>query len=187
MLASSRNVVSDVAALNRNLAGEPVEVLPWWRVEPFLRQFIQLDDAFFYIIVLILFVVISVGILNTIMMSIFERIREFGVMMALGTKPRQIVRLVAEEAFVLGLVGIAAGSVLGSALTLYFARNGIDLSSFSSGAAALGITSSRVFAELTPANLLFSNLAVLIVVLLVSVYPAIHAARLRPVEAIRHV
>ena len=69
-----------------------VEILPWWQVEPFLQQFIQIDDAFFYIIVLILFIVISIGILNTIMMSIFERVREFGVMMALGTKPRQIVQ-----------------------------------------------------------------------------------------------
>jgi putative ABC transport system permease protein len=187
LLGSSRQVPAALETLRKDLKGEPVEVLPWWQVEPFLQQFIQIDDAFFYIIVLIFFIVISIGILNTIMMSIFERIREFGVMMALGTKPRQVIKLVVEEAFVLGIVGVVSGSLLGSALTLYFARHGINLSSFSAGAAALGITSSRVYSELTFVNLLYSNLAVLIVVLLVAFYPAIHAARLRPVEALRHV
>ena len=176
LLGSSRQVSASLQALDRSLAGEPVEILPWWKVEPFLQQFIQIDDDFFYIMVLIFFVVISVGILNTMMMSIFERVREFGVMMALGTKPRQIIKLVVEEAFALGMVGIAAGTLLGSALTQYFARHGIDLSSFSAGAAALGITSSRVYSELTTANLLYSNLAVLAVVLLVALYPAVHAA-----------
>jgi putative ABC transport system permease protein len=187
LLNSSRQVGPDLEMLKASLTDVPVEILPWWQVEPFLQQFIQIDDAFFYIIVLIFFIVISIGILNTIMMSIFERVREFGVIMALGVKPRQIVKLVVEEALALGLVGIAAGSLIGSALTRYFARHGMNLSSFSAGAAALGITSSRVFSELTAANLVYSNLAVLIVVLLVSLYPAFHAARLRPVEAIRHV
>lgn len=187
LLGNSRHVAADLQTLKNTLAGEPVEVLPWWQIEPFLQQFITLDDAFFYVIVLILFVVISIGILNTIMMSIFERVREFGVMMALGVKPRQIVRLVVEEALALGLIGVAIGSLLGSAATLYFAREGINLSSFSEGAAAIGITSSRFYSELTVANLLYSNLAVLAVVMLVSLYPAIHASALRPVEAIRHV
>jgi putative ABC transport system permease protein len=187
LLQSSRQVPSALEALQKGLTGAPLEVLPWWQVEPFLQQFIQIDDAFFYIIVLIFFVVISIGILNTIMMSIFERVGEFGVMMALGTKPRQIIKLVVEEALALGLVGIVAGTLIGSALTQYFARHGINLSSFSAGAAALGITTSRVYSELTLANLVYSNLAVFAVVLLVSLYPAFHAARLRPVEAIRHV
>jgi len=187
LLGTSHHVAADLQTLKNALAGQPVEVLPWWQVEPFLQQFITLDDAFFYIIVLILFVVISIGILNTIMMSIFERVREFGVMMALGTKPRQIVLLVVEEACALGLVGLAAGSFLGAAATLYFAKVGINLSSFSEGAAAIGITSSRVYPELSAANLLYSNFAVLVVVLLVSLYPAVHASALRPVEAIRHV
>jgi ABC-type lipoprotein release transport system permease subunit len=187
LLASSRQVPADLETLKADLTGEPVEILPWWQIAPFLQQFIQIDDAFFYIIVLIFFIVISIGILNTIMMSIFERVREFGVMMALGTKPRQIIQLVVQEALTLGLVGIAAGSVIGSALTQYFARHGINLSSFSAGAAALGITSSRVYSELTTANLLYSNLAVFVVVLLVALYPAVHAAGLKPVEAIRHV
>ncbi len=187
LLGSSRQVSPALATLKKDLGSAPVEILPWWQVQPFLQQFIQIDDAFFYIIVLIFFIVISIGILNTIMMSIFERVREFGVMMALGTKPKQIVKLVVEEAFALGLVGVVIGSLLGAAFTLYYARQGINLSSFSAGAAALGITSSRVYSQLTAANLVYSNLAVLVVVVLVALYPAAYAARLQPVEAIRHV
>ncbi len=164
-----------------------MEVLTWYQVEPFLLQFIQLDDAFFYIIVIIFFVVISIGILNTIMMSVFERVREFGVMMALGTKPRQIVKMVVEEAFVLALVGAVIGSAIGISASLYFAHHGMNLSAWAEGAAALGMTSSMVYTKLTAANVVISNLAVLAVVVLVGLYPALHASRLRPVEAIRHV
>ena len=131
-----------------------MEVLPWYVVEPFLRQFIELDDAFFYIIVLILFIVISVGILNTVMMSVFERVREFGVMMALGTKPRQVVRLVVQEAAVLALLGAALGALLGSASTIAFAYTGINLSRYAAGASALGITTTVIHPELTSRNLI---------------------------------
>jgi putative ABC transport system permease protein len=137
--------------------------------------------------VAILFIVISVGILNTILMSVFERVREFGVMMALGTRPRQVVLLVVLEAVVLAIVGIGVGGTLGSLATLYFARAGIDLSSFAEGAASIGITTTVIRSELTAANVVLSNLAVFVLVVLVALYPAVHAARLRPVEAIRHV
>jgi ABC-type antimicrobial peptide transport system permease subunit len=156
-------------------------------VEPFLRQFIELDDAFFYIIVLILFIVISVGILNTVMMSVFERVREFGVMMALGTRPRQVVRLVVQEAAVLALMGAALGALLGSVSLIVFAHTGIDLSRYAAGASALGITTTVIHPELTSRNLIFSDLSVVAVVLLVAFYPAFKAARLRPVEAIRNI
>jgi putative ABC transport system permease protein len=187
LLDSSRAVPAAQQTLERELAGKNVEVLTWYQVEPFLLQFIQLDDAFFYIIVVFFFVVISIGILNTIMMSVFERVREFGVMMALGTKPRQIVKLVVEEAFVLGLVGVLIGSAIGVTASVYYAAAGMNLSSWSEGAAALGMTSTVVYTKLTAANLFFSNFAVLAVVMLVGLYPALYAARLRPVEAIRHV
>ncbi len=187
LLNSSLAVPAAQQALQSKLAGKNVEVLTWYQVEPFLLQFIQLDDAFFYIIVIIFFVVISIGILNTIMMSVFERVREFGVMMALGTKPRQIVKMVVEEAFVLALVGAVIGSAIGISASLYFAHHGMNLSAWAEGAAALGMTSSMVYTRLTAANVVISNLAVLAVVVLVGLYPAMHASRLRPVEAIRHV
>lgn len=187
LLRSSREVPQAVAALGEDLKSAKVEILPWWEVEPFIKQFIEIDDAFFYVIALIFFVVISIGILNTLMMSIFERTREFGVMMALGTKPAQIVRLVMEEAFGLGLVGMAVGGALGSAATLFYAKVGINLGAVSAGAAATGITSSVVYTELTTLNLILSSVAVLIVVLLVALYPALRASRLKPVAAIRYV
>jgi putative ABC transport system permease protein len=187
LLDSSRAVPAAQAALQAKLAGKDVEVLTWYQVEPFLLQFIQLDDAFFYIIVVFFFVVISIGILNTIMMSVFERVREFGVMMALGTKPRQIIKLVVEEAFLLALVGAVIGSAIGVAASVYFASEGMNLSAWAEGAAALGMTSTVVYTKLTAANVVLSNLSVLAVVMLVGLYPAMHASRLRPVEAIRHV
>ena len=187
LLDSSESVAAAQQFLTSRLSGAPVEVLPWYVVEPFLRQFIELDDAFFYIIVLILFIVISVGILNTVMMSVFERVREFGVMMALGAKPRQVVRLVVLEAAVLAVLGVALGALLGSVSTIVFAYTGIDLSRYAAGASALGITTTVIYPELTPRNLIFSDLSVVVVVLLVALYPAIKAARLKPVEAIRHI
>ncbi len=187
LLRSSESVGEAQRFLSARLTGAPVEVLPWYVVEPFLRQFIELDDAFFYIIALILFIVISVGILNTVMMSVFERVREFGVMMALGTKPRQVVRLVMEESSALALVGVVLGAVLGSAATILFAYTGIDLSRYAAGASALGITTTVIRPQLTARNLVVSDLSVVVVVLLVALYPAMKAARLRPVEAIRHI
>ncbi len=187
LLDSSESVGEAQQFLSARLAGAPVEILPWYVVEPFLRQFIELDDAFFYIIVLILFIVISVGILNTVMMSVFERVREFGVMMALGTRPRQVVRLVMQESAALALLGVALGAGLGSVATILFASTGIDLSRYAAGASALGITTTVIHPELTARNLIESDVSVVAVVLIVALYPAIKAAGLRPVEAIRHI
>ncbi len=131
--------------------------------------------------------VIAVGILNTILMSVFERVREFGVMMALGTRPRQVVVLVVLEVGRPALVGIGVGGTLGSLSTLYFAEAGINLLPFAEGAASIGITTTTLYSKLTVANVVLLILAVFLLVVLVSLYPAVHAARLRPVEAIRHV
>jgi putative ABC transport system permease protein len=187
LLKSASGVPQAVRSLQADLRGDEIEILPWWVVEPFIRQFIEIDDAFFYVIALIFFVVISIGIVNTLMMSIFERTREFGVMMALGTKPGQIVRLVVEEAFGLGLVGMATGGALGAGVTLFFAKEGMNLGAVSAGVEATGITSSIVYSRLTAVNLIYSDIAVLVVVLIVALYPAIRASRLRPVDAIRYV
>lgn len=186
LLSSSTQVAAAQQTLARALSGVNVEILPWDVVEPYIKQFIDLDNAFFYVIVLILFIVISVGILNTILMSVFERVREFGIMMSLGMKPRQVVGLVVQEAVVLGLVGLVAGSLLGSALSAYYGSAGMNFANWAEGAAALGMTTAVTYPKLTVANLLSSNLSVLAVVLLVALYPATRAARLRPVEAIRH-
>ncbi len=187
LLQTSQQVDATQQTLAKELTGDDVEILAWSQVEPFLKQFIQLDDAFLYIMGLILFAVISIGILNTILMSVFERVHEFGVMMSLGTKPRQIVGLVMNEALLLGLVGIALGFLLGCGSTLGLATRGVDLSSWAAGTAAIGITSTIVYTKVVIGHVVWGVVAVLGVVLLVALYPAIHASRLEPVQAMRHI
>jgi ABC-type lipoprotein release transport system permease subunit len=186
LLHSSRDVDGTQKELVSRIGGADLEVLAWHQVEPFLKQFIELDDAFIVIIAAILFIVVSIGILNTIMMSVFERVREFGVMMALGTKPAQIVRLVVVEALLLAVVGILLGAAAGGAATVWFGVNGIDLSAWDEGMSIAGITTSVINPVLTAANLIWSGATVLVLVVVVAIYPAARAARLNPIDAIRH-
>jgi ABC-type lipoprotein release transport system permease subunit len=102
--------------LKKDLEPLGYEVFPWQEVMPALSEMIDLDNVFMYVILVIVLVVVSLGILNTMLMSIMERTREFGVMMALGTKPKHMVGLVMLESLLLGVIG----SVMGVTIVLTF-------------------------------------------------------------------
>jgi ABC-type antimicrobial peptide transport system permease subunit len=162
--------------------------MTWDEVAPDLAEFIRLDDASVYIIIIIVFFVVVIGILNTMLMSIFERVREFGIMMAVGTKPRQIVWLVMLESLWIAVVSLVCGIVAGALVTQYCTTHGIDLTRFMGEMSMVGTTLDPIlYAKLTARNIIRSSVIVLFVSLGVAVYPAVKAARLQPVEAIRYV
>ena len=174
-----------VKQLKSGLDPKVYEILSWEDISPMLKQTLDFDRIFFDIILFIVLMVVATGILNTILMGVLERIREFGIMLALGTKRGQIVLMVTLESLFLGLIGITCGLLLGVLASLYFGRQGIDLSIFGTAFESWYV-GSVIYPRLFFRNLWLSSLAVFFISIVASLYPAWKAAKLKPVEAIRH-
>lgn len=167
----------------------PLKALDWDALMPGLRQAIRMDLVSGMISYLILIMVVAFSILNTFLMAILERTREFGVMMAMGARPGRLTRLVLTESTLMTLVGVTTGMVLGSLLTGYFSVHGIDLANFGESSEMLkqyGIP-SRLFPQLTVTSVTAGPAAVSIITLLAALYPALKIRRLKPVDAMGHV
>jgi ABC-type antimicrobial peptide transport system permease subunit len=115
-----------------------------------------------------------------------ERSRELGVMMALGTSPPAVLRMIVYETLVLLAAAALAGYGAGIAAVLYFGRAGIDLSGFFQGYAAIPGLTGIVYPRLMSESLVPPGVALIVIGVLVSLYPAARAARLEPSRAIRH-
>jgi len=173
------------AALKQTL-GDGYEVLRWYDMYPMMKQWVELENAFYYIFLTIVLVIIAAGIMNTVLMSMLERIREFGVMMALGCSRGRLAGMIVIESMLLGLAGIAVGVLSGLALVWYFHAAGIDLSGQMDSMARFYIN-PVVRTEIDTDHLMNTVLSVWIAAMLAALWPAIRAARLEPVEAIHHV
>ncbi len=164
----------------------PLVVLDWNQIMPGLLQSIKVDLVSGLIFYVALIFVVAFSILNTFLMAFLERTREFGVMMAIGTPPGRLGRLLLLESLALTGVGIAAGIVLGSAVTLYFQAHGIDISGANELLERFGIT-GRMYPKLSVLSALTGPLLVLVITGLAAIYPALKIRRLKPVEALTHV
>jgi ABC-type lipoprotein release transport system permease subunit len=177
------------AKLTKTLADHPdddtLTVRAWPQILPLLNAYLEMFDAFIQIWFLVVFVAMGFGILNTTLMAVFERMREFGVLKALGMRPGRIVGGVLLETFYILLLGIVAGNLLGLATCWALSVSGIDLSALAKGVAYAGM--SRIIYPVVLAQDLFqANLVVLSLGLLVCLYPAFKAARMTPVAAMTY-
>ncbi len=172
--------------IHQELNSSDLEVLPWQEISTVLEQWIEFDNGFIYLIVIVVMIVVATGILNTVLMGVLERTREFGILLALGTKRKQILSMVAWESLFLGIIGSFSGAILGIILTIYFAKTGIDLSMFT-GALSSSYLNPYIYPVSEKEHITISIALVLTVSVLVSIYPAWHAANLKPVEAIRSI
>ena len=161
------------------------EIQNWRELLPFQTAYLRILDGFMYIWYLVVFVAMGFGIVNTTLMAVYERMREFGLLKALGMKPWWIVREVLTESLLLLLTGLVIGNLLGLLSVYTLSVRGIDLSAMAAGAEYAGMT-RIIYPALDLKDFLVANLVVLLLGMLVSVYPAAKAAKFTPVEALVH-
>ncbi|MBN2159049.1 MAG: ABC transporter permease [Spirochaetes bacterium] len=188
-IAVSLKHTSDMETVRDQLRGLPeskgLEIMGWDELIPELIQAIVMDKLFGYIFYFILILITAFGVLNTIQMSVFERTRELGIMMSIGTKPSQIVIMVMMESVYISLLGVLLGILIGSGISYYFFLHPFDFSEYQK--------EMEVFAQVTtvfPAKLTLNNVSVtafftFLAGVLFSIAPARRAAKLNPLKAIR--
>lgn len=163
-------------------AGPQLEVLPWTGLDPFLSSMLDLQDGFALVFMVVVFLALSFGLVNTLAMAVFERIREIGLMQALGMRPALILRQVLLESLYLLLLGLALGNAT-AWLTIKPLESGIELSSVARGMEmfAMGAT---LYPALYWRDMLLATVVVLGLGVLASLIPAWRAARLDPIRAL---
>ena len=183
-------VAQAVAGLGAQSALAEAEVKPWNEVVPQLAGIIELMNVYTLVILGIVFLASAAGIANTMLMSTFERRRELGMLLALGSSPGRLGRMVATEAVLLGLLGVALGTALGVFFALLTAGSGFDFAelggteSFEVGFQGVQVA-SRVYPNLHGRDVIAGGVAVLVTALSACVWPMVHISKLEPVEAMR--
>lgn len=186
-VASLKQVAPVKRALQQKLgASDGLAVLDWMEIMPGLLQSIQMDLVSGAIMYLILVIVVAFSIFNTFLMAIFERTREFGVMMAMGTSPLRLMKLVLMESTAMTLLGIGLGMILGTAITLYFQHKGIYIPGTEEIFEQYGIP-DRLYPKLSWITLFAGPLVVFVITFISSIFPALKLRSLKPVEAMNHV
>lgn len=175
-LVMEREKVAEVAG--------SLEVKHWKELMPVIASMIDSADVQIMIMLVIFYVAVATVVLNAMLMNVFERIHEFGIMKALGVSPWQLVALVFSETFILTLCASAVGMLGGWSISSYYQIYGIDLSSMAAITYG-GIAFDPIWrAAVTVEALLYPVLFLFLMAAAAVIYPAVKAAMLRPVKAI---
>jgi len=172
-------------ALRPSLAG--AEIVSWQTSFPELEQALATKGGAMNVFSVIMMFIVGIGILNLLLMAVYERTREIGILGALGLKPSQISILFMLEGVLMGLVGVAVGVALGLLINGVLGQVGMDFSQFSSLTSYTALISGRVYPTWGVDKLLQRGLTVLIISTLAALYPAHDAAQQEPAEALHYV
>ncbi len=163
------------------------EIQSWAESFPELQQAIGTKSGAMLVFSLILFLIAGIGILNLLLMAVYERRREIGLLAALGLPPRQIMLLFILEGALLGVVGSLAGAVLGVTLNGILGVVGIDYSQYANITEYMALISGRVYPTLALNTLLKRALPLILIATLAALYPAREAAQHEPAQALHYV
>ena len=187
-ISDQRNAGHMQQLINRNLHKPELEVLTWEDTQADLAGLIAIDRAGNYLMQFLVGLLIAAGVVNTMLMSVLERTREFGMMMAVGMSPRQVVRMIIIESFWIGIIGLILGIVITSPWYFYMSRHGLDLSTiigedYSAGGVLVDpVLKFRLFKESA-----FAILAsVFFLAMAAGLYPAWKAGRIPPVASLKN-
>ncbi len=163
------------------------ELTSWQASFPELENVINTKSKAMDIFSIIMLVIVGIGILNLLLMAVYERTREIGVLGALGLKPKDISILFVLEGAMMGLVGLTFGTVLGLLLNFMFSKVGFDYSAFTSMTSYTALISGRVYSTLGLEKLGWHSLTVFIIAILAAFYPAYEAAQNEPAKSLHYV
>ncbi len=178
-------LLKDTASTNavvQALQGAKLKVQTWQDLNTLLVEWEQMAQSYIFFFYLIILAITASVIINTLIMSVYERTREIGILSAIGMRGGRILWLFLAESSLLAVGGVIMGVILGLLATYWFNVNGFYIGN-------MGITgmlvSDRIFAKLTMDNVIRLSIMTFIVTLLAGLYPAMMASRMEPVEALR--
>ena len=157
----------------------------WEEIQPLLVFFVELFEQMGWIVYGAVFVAMAFGIANVLLMSVYERIREIGILMAIGMGPRRMVASIVIESVLLTLLGVGIGLAIG-VLAIWLLGDGIDLSRWAEGLTAYGV-GTKIVPVIRSQDLIVPTLVAIVTAVLASLWPALRAVRIRPADAVRHV
>ncbi len=179
-----RNVESLFGSIEA-AAGDGVETLPWNELDTYLGSMLAMMDGFVIVFIVVVFLALSFGLVNTLVMAVFERVREIGLMLALGMTPRSILGQIVTESVLLLVIGLAIGNVAAIA-TIEPLKGGIDVSIVGEGMEMMG-ASSVLYPALYLKDIVMANVIVIVLGFFASLSPAWRASKYDPIRAITKV
>ncbi|MBU2635832.1 MAG: ABC transporter permease [Bacteroidetes bacterium] len=183
------NNVEKVETIKETLAGRlgsSYEVMSYVDIIPAIILMVDSYDEMILVYYLIIGLATIFGIINVMLMSVFERVREFGVLMAMGMKNFKIFFMILSEALLLSSCGMIIGIIIGVGIYLPLSYSGINFSAFAEGLTMVGI-SAIVYPALTMQGVLNAIFIIPVISVVAAIYPAYRAISLQPVIAIRYV
>jgi ABC-type lipoprotein release transport system permease subunit len=181
LLYDSEEAEEVVAALQR----PQFEVVTWRELNFALLNAVEQSMGIMYLMYLVMLAVVGVIVANTLLMAVFERTQEMGILAALGMKGRQILTMFLLEAGTLGVLGILLGILVGGAGVLYLATVGVNIGDLTQVAYSDMALPSTIYAEFAVQETILLSMASLAITILASLYPAWLGARMEPAEALR--
>ncbi len=178
-VAGIKTAVEGFTAQRQNLA-----VLDWDALQPGLKQAIQADISSAWFMYMVLVLLVAFSVLNTQLMSVLERTREFGIIMALGLKPGRLGRLVLLETALMAGLGLALGVLLGGLLTLWVGQVGFAYPGMEEMAGKFNLP-GRMYPQINGITLLLGPITVFVACMLAALYPAARLHFMQPVQAMR--
>jgi ABC-type lipoprotein release transport system permease subunit len=167
--------------------GDSLEVMHWQKLMPIVNRFLETADIQIFIMMIFTYIAVGSVVLNAMLMSVFERIHEFGIMKAIGVKPLQLVSLIYIEMMIQAFFAVILAMIVGSGLSWYLQQHGIDMSSLADGISFAGVAFDPVWhAALTVDSLVVPSFFLFVIAALAVLYPAIKVAVIKPLDAIHH-
>jgi len=179
--------IEESVVVNQYKAKYPEDLAESWReIAPELALMDEMYGSILYVLMAIILTALIFGIVNTMLMAVLERIRELGMLMAVGMNKVRVYLMILVETVFLGLVGAPLGLFFGWATVAYYTANGVDLSNYSEGLEAFGY-SSILYPYLESSSYVVITIGVLVMAVVAALYPAYKAVKLRPVEALHKI